>query len=84
MTREFSQTVEEKNAQSQPQDCHDLVPGMSQYEESQVFSEVGPAVEYQSGVPLSTAAEHHAELSLSLDRVQESTEYNRDFSPASK
>ena len=41
MVREFSQAVTEIDAQpcQGPENCHSLVPGMSQYGESQEFSE---------------------------------------------
>ena len=47
----------------------DRVPGMSQYGESQEFSEVGIAVE------------NNAELPQPMDWDQESTKSNTDFSP---
>ena len=58
-------------------DCHCLLPGMSQYGESQEvsvfseFSEVGTAVEGRDSVSRSTSAAQNAELSF--DRAQEST-----------
>ena len=59
---------------------------MSQYEDSDVdmqeFSEAGTAP--RGGVSLSTTAANHAELSRSLDRTQESTNSNKDFSPTDK
>ena len=69
MVREFSQTVAEKDTQSclHVENCHSLVPGMSQYGESQEFSQVGIAVE------------NDAELTRSLNRAQESTKNNTDF-----
>ena len=57
---------------------------MSQYGESQDFSEVGIAVEGTGGESPSTSATQIAELSQSLDQVQESTTKNKDFSPATK
>ena len=86
MVREFSQTVAEEDAQpcQHSENCHSLVPGMTQYGESQDFSKVGNAVEGTGGESLSTSAAHIAELSQSLDRVQESTTNNKDFSPATK
>ena len=72
MVREFSQTVAEKDTQQclQAENCHSLVPGMSQYGDSQEFSEVGTVV--------------GAELPQPMDWDQESTTSKRDFSPACK
>ena len=72
MVREFSQTVAEQDAQPclHAENCHNLVPGMSQYRESQEFSEIGTVVE--------------AKLPQPMDWDQESTTSNRDFSPARK
>ena len=96
MVREFSQTAAEDTQPHQPaQDCPSLVPGMSQYSESQEFSEVGTAADRMS---LSTSAANNTEFSQSIvgvgpsrpvtppnsDRAQESTNCNRNFSPASK
>ena len=69
MTREFSQTVAEEDAQpcQNAKNCHFLVPGMSQYGDSQHFSEAGTAVENKGGVSLSTSAAHQVEHSQSLD-----------------
>ena len=50
----------------------DMVPGMSQYGESQEFSEVGIAVEKDD------------ELPQPMDWDQESTKSNTDFSPTIK
>ena len=74
MVREFSQAVTETDAQPcrGPGNCHRLVPGMSQYGDSQEFSEVGIAVE------------NDAELTRSLNRAQESTKNNTYFSPTTK
>ena len=67
MVREFSQAVTETDAQpcQGPENCHSLVPGMSQYGESQEFSDAEIAV---------------AELSQPSDWAQESTNSNKDFS----
>ena len=74
MVREFSQTVAEKDAQPclHAENCHSLVPGMSQYGESQEFSEVGIAVE------------NNAELPQPMDWDQESTKSHADFSPTTR
>ena len=74
MVREFSQTVAEQDAQPclHAENCPSLVPGMSQYGESQEFSEVGIAVE------------NNAELPQPMDWDQESTKNNTDFSPTTK
>ena len=50
----------------------DMVPGMSQYGESQEFSQVGIAVENDDDLP------------QPMDWEQESTESNTDFSPTTK
>ena len=86
MTREFSESVREKDAQPclNTQSCLHFVPGMSQYGESQEFSEVESSVGHKGSMSLSTFAAQIAELSPSLDRVQESTSYTRDFSPTSR
>ena len=83
MVREFSQTAAEQNAQplQSAEDCLSLVPGMSQYVESQEFSEVGTDTGKMS---LSTSPANNAEFSQSVDRAQESTNCVRDFSPTPK
>ena len=78
MTREFSQSCNRSITE------HPLVPGMSQYGESQEFSNAGTAAEYTGGVSFPTLAAHNAELSQSLDQDLESTDSNEDFSPAIK
>ena len=50
----------------------DMVPGMTQYGESQEFSQVGIAVENDDDLP------------QPMDWEQESTESNTDFSPTTK
>ena len=50
----------------------DMVPGMSQYGESQEFSQVGIAVENDDDLP------------QPMDWEQESTKSNTDFSPTTK
>ena len=55
MVREFSQAVTEIDAQpcQGPENCHSLVPGMSQYGESQEFSDgVGIVVTNSTELPL--------------------------------
>jgi len=47
-------------------------------------TEVGTAVEGNGGVSISTSAARHAELSQPVGWAQESTNIERDFSPASK
>ena len=71
MVREFSQAVTETDAQpcQGPENCHSLVPGMSQYGESQEFSDAEIAV---------------AELSQPSGLAQEFTNNSRDFSPTCK
>ena len=83
--KKHSQTVATEDAQpcQNAEDCHCLVPGMSQYSDSQTFSEVG-TTEFKGSVSLSTSATHQVELFRSLDRAQESTNNIRNFSPATK
>ena len=85
MTREFSQTVPAEDAQPclDVENCHCLVPGMSQYSNSQTFSEVG-TTEFKGGMSLSTSAADQTELPQSLDWAQESTNNSGDFLPATK
>ena len=86
LTREFSQTAELKDAQP-CQDvisCHCLVPGMSQYGESQDFSEFSEFSEVGTTTKNKGGAAPSAESSQSFDRNQESTNSNRNFSPTSK
>ena len=55
LVREFSQAVKETDVQpcQGPENCHSLVPGMSQYGESQEFSDgVGIVVTNSTELPL--------------------------------
>ena len=62
-----------------------LVPGMSQYGDSQdVDMDVGTAVESANNKSFSTSADNFAKLPQSFDRVAESTHNHGDFSPATK
>ena len=79
MTREFSEAAAEKDVECVS--CHNLVPHMSQYQDSDVDREFSKAGILPGGVSLSTTAANQAELSRSLDRAQESTNSNKDFSP---
>ena len=79
MMREFSQTDEKQS----------LVPGMAMYntqsEEVDMNSDAGTATFSTNGdVTVSTSAVNQAELSQSLDRVQESTNKKLDFLPATR
>ena len=65
-----------------------LVPGMSQYGDSQevdmhvdVGIDVGIAAESANSDSFSTSAANFAELPQSCDRVEESTHNHGDFSP---
>ena len=67
MAREFLQAVAEIDAQpcQGPENCHSLVPGMSQYGESQEFSDdVGIVVANPGILSFSTSAANSTELPL--------------------
>ena len=59
LSQEFSQTVD-KDAQPclHAKNCHSLVPGMSQYGESQEFSEARPRDGHRGSESLPTSAAH--------------------------
>ena len=82
MTREFSEAAAKKDVECVS--CHNLVPHMSQYQDSDVDREFSKAGTPTGGVSLSKTAANQAELSRSLDGAQESINSNKDFSPTVK
>ena len=82
MTREFSEAAAKKDVECVS--SHNLVPHMSQYQDSDVNREFSKAGTLPGGVSLSTSAAHQVEHSQSLDWTQESIYSNEDFSPTGK
>ena len=75
MAQEFSQTEEAKGTQPylEATNCHSLVPGMSQYGESDVDAYVGTA--QSGGLPFSTDAASSKTLPLFSNGSQGSNSY---------